>query len=211
MPANIEVVLPVREISQPLFHYFDAPPLISAVQTLTVGRSNPTPCPISSLVARREKSIKYVCPEGFKCCPASQGNLSSECIPLRNVNMSSEPVRCAHRADEFVNRKRIVVCCDGTWNSANDSSSDPTNVSRMAGAVAHKCCSGMPQIIYYHPGGMLFSMFFFSSSRQEPNLPEISRNRSIQDSELPRRHPGSRCGPGHCRDISLHLRQLQPR
>jgi hypothetical protein len=28
----------------------------------------------------------------------------------------------------------------------------PTNVSRLATAVAHKCCTGKPQIVYYHPG-----------------------------------------------------------
>lgn len=78
--------------------------------------------------------------------------------------MAAQPEKCAHKVDKFVNRKRIVVCCDGTWNSANDSSKDPTNVVRLSGAVAHKCCSGMPQIVYYHSGGMfLFSRFFSSS------------------------------------------------
>jgi len=28
----------------------------------------------------------------------------------------------------------------------------PTNVSRLSSAVAHKCCTGKPQIVYYHPG-----------------------------------------------------------
>ncbi|KAK3690384.1 hypothetical protein B0T22DRAFT_537064 [Podospora appendiculata] len=63
--------------------------------------------------------------------------------------------RCAHKSESgvFPNAKRIIVCCDGTWNDANDRNRGPaTNVSRLSGAVAHKCCSGMPQIVFYHPG-----------------------------------------------------------
>ncbi|KAM0280353.1 hypothetical protein ACHAQH_004066 [Verticillium albo-atrum] len=66
--------------------------------------------------------------------------------------MSRTTVPCAHLADDHLNSKRLVVCCDGTWNNANDGDSPATNVSRLAGAVAHKCCTGMPQIVYYHPG-----------------------------------------------------------
>jgi len=39
-----------------------------------------------------------------------------------------------------------------TIYSNNLGAGPPTNVSRLSGAVAHKCCSGMPQIVYYHPG-----------------------------------------------------------
>lgn len=28
----------------------------------------------------------------------------------------------------------------------------PSNVSRLSGAIARKCCTGKPQIIHYHPG-----------------------------------------------------------
>ncbi|CRK37330.1 hypothetical protein BN1708_001368 [Verticillium longisporum] len=66
--------------------------------------------------------------------------------------MSRTTVPCAHQAHDNLNRKRLVICCDGTWNNSNDTDSPATNVSRLAGAVAHKCCSGMPQVIYYHPG-----------------------------------------------------------
>lgn len=27
-----------------------------------------------------------------------------------------------------------------------------TNVGRLSAAVAHKCCTGMPQVVYYHRG-----------------------------------------------------------
>ncbi|KAK3387776.1 hypothetical protein B0H63DRAFT_500855 [Podospora didyma] len=65
--------------------------------------------------------------------------------------MSPHVVPCAHKGSNHVNPKRLVICCDGTWNNANDSTSALTNVSRLSGAVAHKCCSGMSQVVYYHP------------------------------------------------------------
>src|SRR5690242_490206 len=88
--------------------------------------------------------------------------------------MVANIVRCAHKTlDENVpNRKRLVVCSDGTWNTTYVSPAaqshhhhllthllrnalghgPPTNVSRLASAVATKCCSGMPQVVYYHRG-----------------------------------------------------------
>ncbi|TDZ30803.1 Uncharacterized protein C8035_v002429 [Colletotrichum spinosum] len=59
---------------------------------------------------------------------------------------------CAHNSrDEGIHKKRLVICCDGTWNNANEGK-PPTNVSRLATVVAQKCCSGMPQLVYYHRG-----------------------------------------------------------
>jgi uncharacterized protein (DUF2235 family) len=51
--------------------------------------------------------------------------------------------------------KRIVVCCDGTWNKLDDNS--PTNVNRMAQAIAlGQPAIGEPedweQIVYYQEG-----------------------------------------------------------
>ncbi|TDZ19192.1 Uncharacterized protein Cob_v007544 [Colletotrichum orbiculare MAFF 240422] len=59
---------------------------------------------------------------------------------------------CAHNSRvEGTHKKRLVICCDGTWNNANEGK-PPTNVSRLATVVAQKCCSGMPQLVYYHRG-----------------------------------------------------------
>jgi len=67
--------------------------------------------------------------------------------------MAGKQPSCAHKSDDHLNSKRLVICCDGTWNNSNDRGFGPaTNVSRLSGAVAHKCCSGMPQLVYYHPG-----------------------------------------------------------
>ncbi|KAK4161393.1 hypothetical protein QBC43DRAFT_98403 [Cladorrhinum sp. PSN259] len=71
--------------------------------------------------------------------------------------MAPVEVPCAHKhrepEEESPSRKRLVICCDGTWNNTNElGAGPPTNVSRLSGAVAHKCCSGMLQIVYYHPG-----------------------------------------------------------
>ncbi|KAL0935533.1 uncharacterized protein CTRU02_210124 [Colletotrichum truncatum] len=66
-------------------------------------------------------------------------------------------IDCAHlsRPDDgnFPDRKRLIVCCDGTWNNSNTSGATvPSNVSRLSAAVAHKCCTGMAQVVFYHRG-----------------------------------------------------------
>ena len=51
-------------------------------------------------------------------------------------------------------KKRIVVCCDGTWNNA-DSGSVYTNVSRLAWAIAPTDTRGgadIAQIVFYQSG-----------------------------------------------------------
>jgi uncharacterized protein (DUF2235 family) len=50
--------------------------------------------------------------------------------------------------------KRLVLCCDGTWNSADQERAGvacPTNVVRLAYRVA-KRAGPMPQILYYDQG-----------------------------------------------------------
>ncbi|KAJ0158100.1 Uncharacterized protein CTA2_12284, partial [Colletotrichum tanaceti] len=59
---------------------------------------------------------------------------------------------CAHRTSRTTNAKRIIVCCDGTWNNSNKKGGIATNVARLSSAIAHKCCTGMPQVVYYHRG-----------------------------------------------------------
>jgi uncharacterized protein (DUF2235 family) len=46
--------------------------------------------------------------------------------------------------------KRLVVCCDGTWQQLG--SPFPTNVERIAQAVKGEASDGVTQIIYYHEG-----------------------------------------------------------
>jgi len=50
--------------------------------------------------------------------------------------------------------KRLIVCCDGTWNDT-DSGDSFTNVARLGWAIAAKDTRGpeeIPQIVYYHSG-----------------------------------------------------------
>jgi uncharacterized protein (DUF2235 family) len=50
--------------------------------------------------------------------------------------------------------KRLILCCDGTWNSADQASNGipcPTNVIRIAYRIA-KRKEDMPQIVYYGQG-----------------------------------------------------------
>lgn len=51
--------------------------------------------------------------------------------------------------------KRLVICCDGTWNTPDQTSGGkpcPTNVTKLALAVAEQDSAGMAQLLYYHPG-----------------------------------------------------------
>ncbi|KAF6824624.1 hypothetical protein CMUS01_10151 [Colletotrichum musicola] len=71
-------------------------------------------------------------------------------IEVPQLGPKLEP--CAHKASKHANKKRLVICCDGTWNNSNQKGSISTNVARLSAAVAHKCCTGMPQVVYYHRG-----------------------------------------------------------
>jgi uncharacterized protein (DUF2235 family) len=46
--------------------------------------------------------------------------------------------------------KRLVICCDGTWQRL--ASPFPTNVERIAQAVKSQSSNGIAQVIYYHEG-----------------------------------------------------------
>jgi hypothetical protein len=51
--------------------------------------------------------------------------------------------------------KRLVLCCDGTWNRADQESNDepcPTNVVRLGYRVAKRDAAGVAQIVYYDQG-----------------------------------------------------------
>jgi uncharacterized protein (DUF2235 family) len=51
--------------------------------------------------------------------------------------------------------KRLVVCCDGTWNTPDQRSGGepvPTNVTKVALAVAPKDRAGRKQLAFYHQG-----------------------------------------------------------
>jgi uncharacterized protein (DUF2235 family) len=51
--------------------------------------------------------------------------------------------------------KHLIVCCDGTWNTAYQSrngSPCPSNVTRFALSVAANDSDGHRQLVYYHPG-----------------------------------------------------------
>jgi len=51
--------------------------------------------------------------------------------------------------------KKLVLCCDGTWNSADQKSNGqpcPTNVVKLGYRIAKRDDSGVPQIVYYGQG-----------------------------------------------------------
>lgn len=55
--------------------------------------------------------------------------------------------------------KRLVVCCDGTWNEPDQEVDDnpadetePTNVLKTVRGIAPVDCNGTPQVVYYDSG-----------------------------------------------------------
>jgi hypothetical protein len=51
--------------------------------------------------------------------------------------------------------KRLVVCCDGTWNTADQAHAGlpcPTNVTKIALSIAREDAAGVRQRVYYHRG-----------------------------------------------------------
>ena len=63
--------------------------------------------------------------------------------------------------------KRIVICCDGTWNTPDKTDKNiycDTNVVKIAEAVKEKADDSIRQLMYYHPGvgtsGSLFHRLY---------------------------------------------------
>jgi uncharacterized protein (DUF2235 family) len=54
-------------------------------------------------------------------------------------------------AEQNPSRRRLIACCDGTWNKP-DSYSGSTNVIRLARAIKPRSADGISQIVYYHSG-----------------------------------------------------------
>ena len=51
--------------------------------------------------------------------------------------------------------KRLVVCCDGTWNTPDQkigTVARPTNVTKLALSISSSDAEGTRQCAYYHPG-----------------------------------------------------------
>jgi uncharacterized protein (DUF2235 family) len=51
--------------------------------------------------------------------------------------------------------KRLIVCCDGTWNTADQAIAgrpSPTNVTKLALSIADEDSAGSRQCVYYHSG-----------------------------------------------------------
>ena len=54
-------------------------------------------------------------------------------------------------------RKRLIVCCDGTWQAANHATHEiPSNVAKLSRAISKTYTDennqAVPQIVYYDAG-----------------------------------------------------------
>jgi uncharacterized protein (DUF2235 family) len=57
----------------------------------------------------------------------------------------------SHSKLAHLSKRKLIVCCDGTWNMPNQPGA-PTNVVKMLRAIRPVDDAGAAQIIYYHPG-----------------------------------------------------------
>ena len=48
--------------------------------------------------------------------------------------------------------KRLIICCDGTWNSPENAKLAASNVVRLSTAVLPRASDDVPQVVYYDPG-----------------------------------------------------------
>ena len=65
---------------------------------------------------------------------------------------------------DAVGGKRLIVCCDGTWDDSDDGYQKaglfssrgtlvvPTNVTRISRCFKHHCADGRLQVIFYQSG-----------------------------------------------------------
>jgi uncharacterized protein (DUF2235 family) len=49
-------------------------------------------------------------------------------------------------------KRKLVICCDGTWNNSDISNLPLTNVARMTRCIKPFDHNGVPQIVYYQSG-----------------------------------------------------------
>lgn len=49
-------------------------------------------------------------------------------------------------------RRRLIACCDGTWNRPDRTRGSATNVIRLVRAIRPCTDDGISQIVHYHPG-----------------------------------------------------------
>ncbi|CZR67961.1 uncharacterized protein PAC_17860 [Phialocephala subalpina] len=66
--------------------------------------------------------------------------------------MAEGGVRATGAASDSLSKKRLIVCCDGTWNDSISTDSPLTNVSRISRLIKDTSEGGIPQVVYYQNG-----------------------------------------------------------
>ena len=65
---------------------------------------------------------------------------------------SAVPERSQASSSGVRHRKKLVVCCDGTWNNEDRPDAPLTNVARISRCIQGIDDEGIPQIVFYQPG-----------------------------------------------------------
>ncbi len=105
--------------------------------------------PTKKDVTASNVSSKYVRPSIY---------LVPDCSIIALKNTSRLKFEQRHSKQSVVDRyhmapiKRLIVCCDGTWNDSISTNNPLTNVARFSRCVEDRTEDDILQIVYYHTG-----------------------------------------------------------
>jgi len=106
--------------------------------------------------------IKYV----YNLCPTVKTGLAHPQINASQSTMADAPLKPVDGRP-----KKIIVCCDGTWQSSvSGGHSLPSNITRIARTIAKAGAEAdgtiWQQIVFYDAGVGTGSLSWFESNRQ---------------------------------------------
>ena len=88
-----------------------------------------------------------------RCDAPTAHETKTKCCPTENGSLSAAMGRGTTRRNTYFTYLTVMYQTDHANQYRRNDKGDPaSNVSRLSSAFARSCCSGMPQVIYYHPG-----------------------------------------------------------
>ena len=150
--SESEILEPILEISEPII----TDELISESEILELILETSEPIITDELIS--ESEILEPILETSE--PIITDELTSESEILEPISESTQPIIIEQISNDEtlesnqlysgIQKKRLVICCDGTWNQP--ASFYPNNVIKFARSVKYAADDQTPQIVFYLPG-----------------------------------------------------------
>ncbi|CAD5921476.1 MULTISPECIES: phospholipase effector Tle1 domain-containing protein [Planktothrix] len=150
--SESEILEPILEISEPII----TDELISESEILELILETSEPIITDELISESEilEPILEISE------PIITDELISESEILEPISESTQPIIIEQISNDEtlesnqlysgIQKKRLVICCDGTWNQP--ASFYPNNVIKFARSVKYAADDQTPQIVFYLPG-----------------------------------------------------------